>query len=56
MDWPEPMESADPVVVRYADGHAKVHIGDRTLDVDRRDDTSRVHTCPIELVTAALGS
>jgi hypothetical protein len=50
------MAGTDPVVVRYTGGHAEVRIGDRTLDVDRRDDASRVHTCPIELVTAALGS
>ena len=50
------MAGTDPVVVHYADGHAEVRIGDRTLDVDRRDDVSRANTCPIELVTAALGS
>ena len=50
------MTGTNPVVVRYTDGHAEVQIGDRTLDVDRRDDASRIHTCPIELVTAALGS
>jgi hypothetical protein len=50
------MANADPVTVRYADGHAQVQIGDRTLKVDRRDDVSRTYTCPLELVTAALGS
>ena len=50
------MADIDPVVVRYADGHAQVQIGDRALEVDRRDDASRTRTCPIELVTAALGS
>ena len=50
------MAGTDPVAVRYTGGHAEVQIGDRTLDVDRRDDATRTHTCPIELVTAALGS
>ena len=50
------MAGADPVVVRYTGNHAEVRIGDRALVVDRRDDESRTHTCPIELVTAALGS
>jgi hypothetical protein len=50
------MTYTDPVVVRYVDGHAQVQIGDRALTVDRRDDRSRTYTCPIELITAALGS
>ena len=50
------MAYTEPLVVRYVDGHAQVQIGDRALAVDRRDDRSRTHTCPIELVTAALGS
>jgi hypothetical protein len=44
------------VHVRYVSGHAQVQIGDRALRVDRRDDDTRTYTCPIELVTAALGS
>jgi hypothetical protein len=50
------MAGTDPVIVHYTDGHAEVRIGERTLDVDQRDNLSRAHTCPIELVTAALGS
>jgi hypothetical protein len=50
------MEVPDPVAVSYVHGHAVVQIGDRRLAVDRRDDTSRAHSCPVELVTAALGS
>jgi hypothetical protein len=33
-----------------------VRIGERLLQVQRRDDDARIYTCPIELVTAALGS
>jgi hypothetical protein len=42
--------------VRYASDHAEVQIGERVLQVDRRDNAARTYTCPIELVTAALGS
>lgn len=42
--------------VRCVDGHAQVHIGDRVIEVDRRDNALRTKTCPVELVTAALGS
>jgi hypothetical protein len=31
-------------------------VGDRLLHVERRDDQARTYSCPIELVTAALGS
>lgn len=49
---------ADGSVLRvsYTQGCARVEVGGRTLEVDRRDDTGRARTCPIELVTAALGS
>lgn len=51
------MEISEQVMrVRYAAGHAQVRIGDRELHVDRRDDDARAYTCPVELVTAALGS
>jgi hypothetical protein len=46
----------DTVQVRYVDGGAEVRIGERLLEVQRRDNDSRVYTCPIELVSAALGS
>jgi hypothetical protein len=31
-------------------------MGERTLEVERRDHSDRAHTCPVELVAAALGS
>jgi hypothetical protein len=43
------------VQVRYVDGRANVRIGERALTIDRRNDLSRADSCPIELVTAALG-
>ena len=48
--------ASDIVRVRYAKGGAEIRIGERLLQVQRRDNDSRVYTCPIELVTAALGS
>jgi hypothetical protein len=47
---------SDVVRVRYAEGRAEVRIGDRQLQVDRRDSRTRDATCPNELVAAALGS
>ena len=47
---------SDTVRVRYADGRAEVRMGDRALHVERRDRDGRSDTCPIELVSAALGS
>jgi len=44
------------VRVHYSDGRAEVRIGERVLPVDRRDNETRDYTCPIELVSAALGS
>jgi hypothetical protein len=48
--------AADTVHVRYAGGGAEVRIGQRLLQVQRRDDDTRTDTCPLELVSAALGS
>jgi hypothetical protein len=48
--------AADTVTVRYAGASAEVRIGERLLQVQRRDNDTRTDTCPIELVSAALGS
>ena len=48
--------AADTVHVRYANDGAEVRIGERLLHVQRRDNDTRTNTCPIELVSAALGS
>ena len=47
---------SDVVHVSYDGDRAQVRIGTRALQVDRRDDDSRGYTCPIELVSAALGA
>ena len=46
----------DEVYVRSLHGRAEVRFADHVLEVERRDTDSRVYTCPLELVTAALGS
>ena len=43
------------VSVQYVKGRAEVQVADHTLEVRRRDKTDD-YTCPIDLVTAALGS
>jgi len=48
--------AADTVRVQYTDGGAEVQVGERLLHVQRRDNDARTNTCPIELVSAALGS
>jgi hypothetical protein len=49
------MAAGDTVRVRYVEGRAEVQIGDRVLHIDQSDNQRRGDTCPIELVTAALG-
>jgi hypothetical protein len=46
----------DLVQVHYTDGRAEVQIGNRALQVERRDNDARDHTCPIELVSVSLGA
>ena len=47
---------SDLVRVSFLDGHAEVHIGQRALQVERRNEDNRSVTCPVELISAALGS
>lgn len=42
--------------VTYHNGTANVSIGGRTLHISRHDDDTRTDFCPVELVSAALGS
>ena len=46
----------EKVIVRTFKDHTKVEIGDRSIEVDRRDNPYRENICPMELVSAALGS
>jgi uncharacterized OsmC-like protein len=49
-------ELCDKVVVRTFEDHTQVQIGDRTLDVERRDTLVRENVCPMEFVSIGLGS
>lgn len=44
------------IVVKLQDGNAYVVLGNRTLEIARSDASSREYLCPVELVSAALGS
>jgi hypothetical protein len=46
----------DLVRARYVDGRAVIEMEGRTLQVDRRDDDTRIGSCPLELISAALAS
>lgn len=50
------MTKQNKVVVHYEDGFANVLIADRKIAVARRDKDTLEYLCPIELVSAALGS
>jgi len=50
------MAEKNGVVVEYKDGFANVLIGERKIEVARRDTTTLDYLCPVELVSAALGS
>ena len=41
---------------RLVEEHAEVQIGNRSFTIACRDEHNRSHTCPVELVVAALGS
>ena len=50
------MAEKNVVVVEYKDGFANVIIGNRKITVARRDADTREDLCPVELISAALGS
>jgi hypothetical protein len=41
---------------RLVEKRAEVQIGNKSFTIARRDEHNRSHTCPVELVVAALGS
>ena len=50
------MAEKNSVVVEFKDGFANVLIGERKIEVARRDIATLDYLCPAELVSAALGS
>jgi hypothetical protein len=49
-------ENKNKVVVEYNHGCAEVTIGSRSLTIGQRDQDLPEYFCPVELVSAALGS
>jgi uncharacterized OsmC-like protein len=49
-------ELNDKVVVQTFEDHTQVQIGDRSLEVERRDTLTRENVCPMEYVSIGLGS
>jgi uncharacterized OsmC-like protein len=49
-------EFNDKVIVRTFKDHTQVQIGDRSLEVERRDTLVRENLCPMEYVSIGLGS
>ncbi len=46
----------DLVSARYVDGRALIEMGERNLQVERRDSDTRIGSCPLEMISAALAS
>jgi len=50
------MAEKNVVIVEYKDGLANVLIGNRKIEVARRDADNRDTLCPVELISSSLGS
>lgn len=50
------IENNNSVVVEYNNGCANVSIGERTLIIGQRDQDNPEYFCPVELISASLGS
>jgi len=50
------MGKQNSIVVNYRNGFANVLLGSRKIEIARRDDGLLDYLCPVELISAALGS
>jgi hypothetical protein len=50
------MSKKNSILVSYKDGFANVLIGSRKIAVARRDKDTLDYLCPVELISAAIGS
>jgi hypothetical protein len=50
------MKAKDEVIVQYENGFANVLIGDRVIQISRQDETSEEFLCPVDLISASLGT
>lgn len=50
------MAKQNSVIVNYRNGFANVILGSRKIEIARRDEGSLDYLCPVDLISAALGS
>lgn len=50
------MTGLNRVDVHYENGRAAITAGDHTITIVRRDADTRSYLCPVDLVSASLGS
>ncbi len=50
------MVNKNSIVVNYRNGFANVILGSRKIEIARRDEGLLDYLCPVELISAALGS
>lgn len=50
------MVKQNSIVVNYRNGFANLILGNRKIEIARRDEGLLDYFCPVELISAALGS
>jgi hypothetical protein len=50
------MSDQSKTIARLVDGIARVSIDGRTISISRNNENDRENICPVELISAALGS
>ena len=50
------MAAKNSVLINFKDGRANVQLGDRKIEIARRDAHALDYLCPVEMISAALGS
>jgi len=50
------MKEKNEVLVQYKNGFANVLIGDSVVQISRQDETTRDTLCPVDLISASLGT
>jgi len=50
------MKENNEIVVQYKNGFANVIIGDSVFQISRQDETTGTSLCPIDLISASLGT
>jgi len=50
------MAIENEIVVQYKDGFAEARVGEKIINIAAHDSIDRKSLCPIELISAALGT